>query len=266
MPGQSAPKQYIDSRIRRQGFGNQERDYVAFDNFQQIPAVAAAAVAVGFNQNFNLNGTGTETGVLATAANAGQHGGVLIGTSATTSDSAVLNAYAAPGTTFVGPWTPALTAQTIFDAVVRVTSIAPINIVAGLKLTSGDATGHTVSTDADQALFVFDTTAISGWNAGSVAPAASANWLAVVSVGGADFFVDTKVPVVAGKDYRLKIILRPDGNAQFQINNLPFVVATAAGAMTAGAALKPVIAVATRENVLKTLGIRSVRMQRVVPT
>jgi hypothetical protein len=247
--------------VRKFGLGNSDRDWVAYNNFQAVPA---AAIAAGNNQDVRFIGTGTPTCILATAANAGQPGGALLGTTAAAGpDTCVLDPYATSG--FTGPFTPALLSQTVFDAVVRtVASIATMSIVAGLKLTTA-AAGTVVATDANQALFVFDTDAIAGWNPGSTAPAASPNWLCVVSVAGADFFIDSGVLVQANKDYRLKILIRPDGVPQFSINNLPGKV-TNAGAMTAASALRPVFGIANRAAATVNAAIRMNRIQRLIPS
>lgn len=252
---------------RKYGFGNHDRDWAIFDPMS--PVLITGAVAAGSNQNFRVisqSGNACVTpSTFLTVATGGIPGGQLITTSGTANqDSAQIDPYAGSG--FAGPFPPTLGTNavpqfTVFDTVIRPSQIVTCAFLAGLKLTTSGANSQLPATDNDQAIFYFDTSAVT-LNPTNVGP--SANWLVIASVGGTDLFRDTGIPVVANKDYRLKVVIRNDGVPQFYINGgNPFII-PAQGPLTAAALLKPSVQVVTRAAAASSLGVRMMRLQRFI--
>jgi len=226
-----------------------------YENFSLLPINSFAA---GKNEHFQHTGTATLIAPTFQASPAG--GGISITTqtgSPASGDESRLWPLAQSA------WSmnikPVATGQrTIFDYNVRVgASIAATGIRAGLKLTDTAV----IATDADQALFVFDTSDTANFGPAGVGTfTASANWVCMVSIAGDDVAFDTGVPVAANTDYWLNIRLNASGQAEFRINDS---LKYTSGVLTATAALLPApLQVVTRTTAAKVHGIRDCRKTR----
>lgn len=164
--------------------------HAAMSTFQLLPGATSAAA--GKDPYFISLGVGTE--VIARAAK----GGVNVKTQVTVpanSDDAMLTGLANNGTSV--PLTSASLPRLATRVNLSQITLELFSATLDETFTSADPT---VSA-GDGAGFVFDPTgAIHGLGA-----AANPNWLMYQKVAGADVFVDTGIPVVAGVDYDLEV-------------------------------------------------------------
>lgn len=125
-------------------------------------------------------------------------------------------------------------------------SIVSVILFAGLKLTNDP----TVATNDDQAYFRYQDTA-------------NANWVAVYSIAGVDYTVDTGIPVIASTEYVLEIEVDANRNVSFYVNG--FKVAQGGAVLTANIALIPFVGVRTATTAAKAITVRSVHGAVSVP-
>jgi hypothetical protein len=229
------------------GLGPDEWTCSLYEPFERLPATSVAA---GTNPNFILGGAGTETIAHSTTG-----GGLLLGTGGTDNNSVSL----LPSTTsqWGVPRLANLSREHWLTSVVESGStIAASAIIWGLKLTDTNATANPYDTDANQALIVYDTDAITlGSPASGQASisAGSTNFYFVYSIGGTDYAVDSGVKVAASTEYKFDIRIDLTGRATFYINDRALHTTPI---LNASAALLPYYAGYTREGVLKTNSLR----------
>lgn len=175
------------------------------EQFHLLPAAAAAASAAPYL--FTL-GTGTEVPARAVK------GGARLTTQATTPTTGD-NAMLIPATSS-GMYCPiAAGSQPRFAARVAIGVITSIFASFGLSelLTDPDPT----ATAGEGALFLFDPGIVVTTG---LAAAAHTNWILASKVNGADTFIDSGIPVVAGVDYELVVQVGRDFKALFYINGV----------------------------------------------
>lgn len=195
----------------------------AYTTFQNLPA---AALAAGKDDLLITLGTGTE--VIARSATSG---GVNVKTQVTSpadNDNALLIPVAANG--MFAPLSAA--AQPRFRCGVKLTQITELQFGAGLDENITSPIGS--ATAGDGAQFIFDPT-------NELTLGAAANWIAAMKVAGADTYVNTAIPVVAGRYYELEVVYGADRIPKFYIDGV--LVATGAAAGTANAQIGAVIGV-----------------------
>lgn len=191
-----------------------------YTNFQNIPSTTMTA---GKDELLITLGTGTE--VVARSS----RGGINLKTQASTpadNDNALLIPVAGNG--LFAPISAA--AQPRFRTAVRLSQITQLQFGAGLDENITTPIGS--ATTGDGAQFIFDPT-------NELTLGAAANWIAAMKVAGADTYVNTGVPVVAGKYYELEIVYGADRIPKFYIDGV--LVATGAAAGTDAAIVGAVI-------------------------
>lgn len=209
------------------------RYHSMYDPFDLLPPVGATAAQKDLH--FSITGTGTVPTPVAAA-----RGGVSIAsrtTSAADNDEARLFPFTASSWGIATP--TASGKRQLIETTISLAQIAETQFYFGWKLTD---TG-VVATDANQALFLFDTDNTANFGpAGSGTLTASANWIFVNSVGGNDVAINSGRPVAASTNYRLGVLIDTDQRARFLIDGK--VIATAVTPITSG-------------NLLPTMGIAS---------
>lgn len=192
--------------------------YSIFDDFSLLPPVGA--VAAGSNFNFSATGTGTVPALAFATPNQNGLGGVTI---ATRTASAANNDAARLAVAFTqSAWNTAIqpttnNEQELIGYVTTPAAITEQAIGFGWKLTDTEV----LTTDADQAYFLYDTTATS--------PAASTtNWVCVNSAANVDLVADSGVAVAVSTTYRFRINIGVDRKARFYINEALVATATTA--------------------------------------
>lgn len=200
----------------------------AFDRFSLLPAAAAAA---GSDDLMLSLGTGTE--VIARSAK----GGVNVKTQASTpadNDNAMLKPVA--NSSMIVPITAA--SRPRFSTRVRLTAITEIVFGAGMDENLTSPVGS--ATAGEGAQFYFDPLAE------VTTAAAAANWVCATKVNGTDAYIDSGVPVVAGRDYELAIQIGEDLKAKYYIDGR--LVATSAAALTSGDSFGAVVGLQVNAN------------------
>lgn len=226
-----------------------------YDPFDLLPPVGATAAQKDLH--FSITGTGTVPTPVLLA-----RGGVTIATRTTSTadnDEARLFPFTASNWGIAVP--PTANKWQMIETIFIPTQITECQFYFGWKLTDSGV----VATDADQALFLFDTDNTTSFGpAGSGTLTANANWNCVVSVAGSDVNINSNLAVVAATAYRLAILIGSDRRPRFYINNN--IVATGA-AMTATAALFPTMGVATRVDAggAKSFAARYIRRAVSIP-
>lgn len=183
-----------------------------FTRFANPPGTSMTA---GKDELLITLGTGTEVVARSTK------GGINVKTQASTpadNDNAMLIPVAGNG--MYAPITAA--AQPRFRAAVKLTQITQLVFGAGLDENITSPIGS--ATAGDGAQLIFDP-------ADEFSLGAPANWIAALKVAGVDTYIDTGVPVVAGKYYELEIVYGADRKPKYYIDGV--LVATGATAGTA---------------------------------
>lgn len=222
-----------------------------YDPLDVLPPVGATAAQKDLH--FSVTGTGT-----VPAPTFQSRGGIVLATrttSAADNDEARLFPFTASSWGVAIP--PTANKESMIETIIIPTQITETQIYFGWKLTD---TG-VAATDADQALFLFDTdnTTLSPSNL-----TANANWNCITSVGGVDQARNSGVPVVAASSYHLRVYIGTDRQPRFYINN---ILVHTGPALTAAANLLPTMGVASRAGAgaAKSMGIRYVRRYTSIP-
>lgn len=248
----------ISSGTSRPGGSAAPEYHNLYDPFDLLPPVGATAAQKDLH--FSITGTGTvPTPTFAT------RGGVTIATrttSAADADEARLFPFTASAWGAAAGVPPTANKVQLLEARIQLPAITFTQFYFGWKLTD---TG-VVATDANQALFLFDTDATTSFGpAGTGTLAASANWYAVNSSAGDDTAKDTGIVVAAATSYLFQILIDADLRARFFINRK--LVWTAITAIASTAALLPTMGVssATGASAVKSFSVRHIRRMVSVP-
>lgn len=206
------------NRLNSPGGTSDGKWYTVTDDFSLLPPVGA--VAAGSNTNFSATGTGTVPALAFATPNANGLGGVTI---ATRTASAADNDAARLAVAFTqSAWNTAIqpttnNEQELVGYVTTPATITELAIGFGWKLTDTEV----LTTDADQAYFLFDTDATTP--VGSVV-----NWVCVNSAANTDLIADSGVVVAASTTYRFRINIGVDRKARFYLNEALVATATTA--------------------------------------
>jgi hypothetical protein len=172
----------------------------------------STSVAVGTSLLFTESGTGTE--VIGRATKGGAN---LKSQASTPADNDNVLLVPVAGSGVIHPIN--VTSRIIFEARVAINTITYMFAAIGLSelFTDVDPTG----TAGEGAMFVFDPTAefATGVNS-AMTGSVLGNWLLAHKVNGADTIADSGIPVVAGRDYVLKIEVDADLKANFYIDGV----------------------------------------------
>lgn len=192
--------------------------------------------AYGKDADFDLTGTGT-----VPAPTFASRGGITVATrTASAADNDEARIFPLTASAWGTVLATASGKRQLIETTINLAQITETQFYFGWKLTD---TG-VVATDANQALFLFDTDNTSNFGpAGSGTLTASANWLLVNSAGGNDVAINSAIPVAASTNYRLGVMIDTDQRARFFINGR--LIATAVTAITSGNLL-PTMGVASR--------------------
>lgn len=241
--------------IQETFLGNGKR-FVHVERFLQKPEVNATlacptpnaaeiAAALAANKNFERQGTNAASGSSAYV----NRGIVKMATSNSANDQQVLVAHADSGQSLLNSiqWRPDWRPR--IEAVVQALDIAAVKIALGFKLTP---TTIDKTTDANQAIWLFDAAADSAWRTHLRVGSADK-----IDVARSDF------ALVDDRWYRLILEFEADGNCVFKIGIADGDIHTvarsslvSAAAMTSAVTgLKPFIAVQTTTTAAKEIGI-----------
>jgi hypothetical protein len=217
----------------------------------QFDALPAAALALTADLNTLLGGTGTET----IARDDG--GGVLLGTDANDGDTCFLKPAAA--TTLLA-WKIAASGAR-FETVVKTPAATVLQSVMfgsiGLNenVTDPDPSG----TAGDGAMFCFSVDNTGDLVTG-LTEAQHKNWILHTKVDGTDAWLPTTVPVVAEREYDLRIEIGADLKPEFYINGE--LVGKGATALTVGDTVQTFAGIEATEAGSVSLAIRFLKLGR----
>lgn len=266
MPSPSATVALILNTMRDKFRGDPEKYWEHVETFDKRPILeadldvasvtqATQRIVLAANQHFKVSGTNM-TSALSTFASGG---GVTLTTAGANNDQALLNPITANsaatylsgiggsiGSSGTSPFLSS--AQMYMKAVLELSSAAAVRLVVGFKQT----TTPTLATDAEQAMFSFDT-------ASSVS---ATKWRRVTSVADTDSDVATDTPdVAASTRYVLEVAVDANRYPSFKVNG-QFV--GNGPALTTPMAFWPVIGLQALAGAAKAVTIRSLRVGRVI--
>lgn len=132
----------------------------------------------------------------------------------------------------------------VFQANVKLTSVADVILWAGFKLTNTSV----IATDNDQAYFRFE----SGVNSGK--------FQTITSNAGTDTTFNTDVTVAADTNYDLKVLVDANRRTFFYVNGVQ--VARSAALLASNVDLIPYIGVQTKTTAAKVIRIRNLRCSK----
>lgn len=237
------------SRIQFDGSGNGHTvSLLSSTTYFELLPVVTTVVATSEKLALLI---GTNTPVAAQSTK----GGLKLTTGATNTNQAGVGGIAATG--FTAPITA--TNGLSFRTRVSIASLATILASAGLNQNPTDI--DPTATAGEGVTFVFDPTNSMVAATGATA-AQAANIIIASKVNGADTFIFTNVPIVAGQDYDLFIQLNADLTATCSINAV--VVGTSPALATANATLSVLAGVRTLANAIASMDVRFAQMARLI--
>lgn len=236
-------KKNVRTIMEREGLGRLNGNFVVlYDPIELLPIASQGA---GTSYNFDLTGTGTVPAPTFSA-----RGGILMLTrSASAADNDRAGLYPLAGSTWGRNLNVAdnktFRLETVVQAGADITETA---IAFGFKLTDPAVDGGTGSaiwgTDANQALFLFETDAITLSPTTENIAAGMTTWYTLASVAGVDDATNTGVTVAASTNYLLAVEIGTDRIPRFFINNIQVAVGTTA--LPTNADLHPFFTIASR--------------------
>lgn len=183
-------------------------------------------------------------------------GGASLATHGASGDSTLVAGVAATG------WALPITATNLlaFRTRVMLASIASVIVSAGLNGTRAAADIDPTNAAGEGACFLFDP----GVTVTTGLPAAAQqnNWILCMKVAGADTFIDSGVPVVANRDYDLRIVVGTDLKPVFYIDEVK--IAVGAAAHTSGQTEGILIGIKATTAAVKTLHVRYASLGRAI--
>lgn len=141
----------------------------------------------------------------------------------------------------------------VFEARVCVNQLTACFGSVGLNenVTDPDPTG----TAGEGAMFLFDPTDVGLTTDTGLTAAQHANWVLCHKVNGADTFTATSVPIIAGKDYTLRINIGADLKALFYIDD---VLVGTGPALTSGDSVRSFLGIEATAGAVKSFDVRYV--------
>lgn len=218
-----------------------------FDWFDLLPA---ASVAAATDKYTVLIGSNTP---LATQS---VTGGLLLTTGATSTNQAGVAGVASTG--FSVPLTA--TNFAIFRARMNITSLATMLVSCGMA-TTVTSLNPVFGGSVDGAMFLADPT--NSLVASTAATTAQAlNWILVTTVNGTSTYIFTGIPIVAGQDQNLDIVVNPNLTYTYYINSVAAGTSVTAG--TVNSALRVLAGVETLASATASAAIRFIQLERQI--